>query len=68
VERSYLFTFASHARARLFVERLACNMGDLAICVEGAEVRVVDGSDQGQREAILALAKRCDATAAEIDA
>ena len=60
--RTFLFSFDSAERARLFVVRLALRLWRVAIHIDGAVVRVVDGSDEGQGEEILRLAKGSRAT------
>lgn len=61
VDRTYLFAFDSAANARIFVEKLTLHVRHVAIFVDGAHVRVIDGSEYGQREAILRHARQSGA-------
>jgi hypothetical protein len=63
-DRQYLFAFESAAHARVFVHKLALRLRYVAIFVDGEHVQVIDGSDDGQREAILRLAQSSSATLA----
>jgi len=57
VDRTYLFAFDNPANARIFVERLTLNLKHVVIFISGEHVKVIDGSELGQREAILRLAR-----------
>jgi hypothetical protein len=59
-----LFGFESPAEARVFVERLANRLRKVAAYIEHEQVRVVDGSEEGQHEAIMQLARGSSATMA----
>jgi hypothetical protein len=57
----FLFSFEDEAHARIFVERVAHYLDDLAIFRDESDVIVIDGSDYGQREEIFRLAKGSNA-------
>jgi hypothetical protein len=58
---TYMFVFEDEAAAKLFVSRLAHYLKNVAIFRSDKEVQVIDGSDQGQREEILRLARNSSA-------
>lgn len=62
--QAYIFAFDNAARAKIFVERLVLNLKHLAIFRDDIHVSVFDGSDEGQRERIMQLAKMSSATQA----
>jgi hypothetical protein len=57
-QRSYLFVFDSAKRARDFVRLVASCLHNIALLIEDCHVRVVDGSEEGQHQAIIRLARR----------
>lgn len=59
--QAYLFAFEDPAHAKRFVERLVLNLKHLAIFRDDVHVSVFDGSDEGQRERILQLARASSA-------
>jgi hypothetical protein len=63
-DRELLFAFETPEAARIFVHRLVLSLRHLAIYIAHEHVHVIDGSDEGQREEILKLARSSSATLA----
>jgi hypothetical protein len=61
--RVFLFAFETPERARVFVKRLVLTLRHVAVFVDGEHVRVIDGSDDGQAEEIVRLARTSGAFA-----
>lgn len=63
--KAYLFVFDSEARAKIFVERLAHYLRDVAAFRDGPEVHVFDGAET-QGEEIRRLARSSSAARAVV--
>jgi hypothetical protein len=51
--RRFVFHFKDEPTARIFSKRVAMNLVDIAIFVEGACVRIIDGADVDQSQEIF---------------
>ena len=55
--RSYLFAFDSAKRAREFVRLVAGCLNHVVMFIEDCHVHVLDGSENGQHQEIVRLAR-----------
>jgi hypothetical protein len=53
--RKFFFHFKDEPTARVFAKRVALNLSDVAIFVDGSTVRVIDGAPTDQSQEIFRL-------------
>jgi hypothetical protein len=59
--RFYLFVFESHDRARQFVRLVASVLDHVIMYIDGEQVHLLDGSEDGQHMDIIRLARSSSA-------